>query len=76
MEIWLTNKDHIATLKMVKQEGPKHSNESNSEELESNKTFAIPNLMPHILSEDEITESINSLNLKQKKVFNVVHTWL
>lgn len=61
---------------MVKQEGPKHFNESNSEELESNKTFPIPNLMPRILSEDEITESINSLNLKQKDVFNVFHTWL
>ena len=39
------------------------------------QTSAIPNVMPKILSYDEIAESINSLNLKKRKVFNVVHTW-
>ena len=31
--------------------------------------------MPQILSKDEIVECINSLDLKQREVFNVVHTW-
>ena len=31
--------------------------------------------MPKILLDDEIAESINSLNSKQKEVFNVVFTW-
>ena len=29
--------------------------------------------MPKILSDDEIPEDINSLDLKQREVFNVVH---
>ena len=31
--------------------------------------------MPQILPDDEIAKGILSLNSKQKKVFNVVHTW-
>ena len=31
--------------------------------------------MPHILPNDEIAESINSLNSKEREVFNVIHTW-
>ena len=31
--------------------------------------------MPKILPDDEIAEGINSLNLKQRGVFNVLHTW-
>ena len=31
--------------------------------------------MPQILPDDEITEGTNSLNSKQREVFNVVHTW-
>ena len=30
--------------------------------------------MPQILPDDEIVEGINSLNSKQRKVFNAVHT--
>ena len=31
--------------------------------------------MSHILSGNEITKSINSLNSKQREVFYVVHKW-
>ena len=31
--------------------------------------------MPQILAHDEIAEGLNSLNLKQRDVFNVVNTW-
>ena len=32
--------------------------------------------MPKILPHDEIAESINSINSKQREIFNVVHTWV
>ena len=41
--------------------------ENNLEEGETNETSAPPNFMSQILPDDEITESINSLNLKQRK---------
>ena len=31
--------------------------------------------MPQVLPDAEIAKDINSLNLKQREVFNVVHTW-
>ena len=31
--------------------------------------------MPKILTHDEIAESINLLNSKQREAFNVIHTW-
>ena len=31
--------------------------------------------MLQILPDDQITKDINSLNQKQREVFNVVHTW-
>ena len=31
--------------------------------------------MPQVLPDDKIGKSINSLNSKQREVFNVVHTW-
>ena len=31
--------------------------------------------MPQVLPDDKIAKSINSLNSKQREVFNVVHTW-
>ena len=32
--------------------------------------------MPQILPDDEIAEGINSLNSKQREVFDVVHSWV
>ena len=37
-----------------------------SDDIEVNKTSAIPNFMPQILPDDEIVEETNSLNLKQR----------
>ena len=42
---------------------------------ETNETSTIPNFILQILLDDEIGKSINSLNSKQRVVFNVVHTW-
>ena len=55
--------------------GAEYPHESDSEKGEINKTSALPSFMPQILPDDEIAECINSLNLKQREVFHVVHTW-
>ena len=47
---------------------------NDSEGIETNKTFAIPNFMLQILSDDEIAKGINSLNSKQREVFNMIRT--
>ena len=52
-----------------------HHNENDSEDIERNKSPAIPNFMPKMLPDDEIAKGLNSLNSKQRKFFNVVHTW-
>ena len=45
--------------------GAEYHNENDSEETETNKTSPIANFLPKILPDDEITEGIDSLNLKQ-----------
>ena len=52
--------------------GIENYNENDCEDTETNETFAIPNFMHKILSDDENAEGINSLNSKQRKMFNVV----
>ena len=53
----------------------KYPKESDSEERETNKTFAFLNFMLQLLPDGEIVKGINSLNQKQREVFDVVHTW-
>ena len=53
-----------------------YPNENDSEDTETNKTSKIPNFMPQVLPDNEIAEGINSLNSKQREVFNVLHTWV
>lgn len=53
----------------------KYPKESDSEERETNKTFALLNFMPQLLPDGEIVKGINSLNQNQREVFDVVHTW-
>ena len=69
MRLWLTIKIHISKLIPVAE----HPSDSN--DIETNKTSAISNFMPQMLTGDEISEGINSLNLKQRQMFNMVHTW-
>ena len=52
-----------------------YPNENDSEDTETNKMSTIPTFMQQILSDGEITKGVNSLNSKQKEVFNVVHKW-
>ena len=53
----------------------KYANQNDSENIETNKTSAIRNFMSQILPDNEIAKGINSLNSKQREVFNVIHTW-
>ena len=69
MRLWYTIKIHISKLIPVAE----HPSDSN--DIETNKTSAISNFMSQMLTGDEISEGINSLNLKQREMFNMVHTW-
>ena len=75
MLICWTIKDPIAQIENDKTEEAVYSNDSDDENTESNRNFAIPNCMPRIMGDDEILESINSPNSKQRDVFNAVHNW-
>ena len=55
--------------------GAEYPNDNDSEDTETNKTSTIPTFMPKISTDDEIAKGINSLNSKQREVFNVVHKW-
>ena len=55
--------------------GAEYPNDNDSEDTETNKTSTIPTFMPKISTDDEIARGINSLNSKQREVFNVVHKW-
>ena len=59
-------KIHIAKLKNDATLGAEYTNENDSEDTERNKTSAIPNFIPKIISDDQIA-GINSLNSKQRK---------
>ena len=71
----ITNQDPHSQFENDETPGAEYLNENYSEDTEKNKTSAISNFMTKMLTDDEITESINYLNLKQREVFNVVHKW-
>ena len=48
----------------MKHQGAKYPNENDSEDTETNRTFAVTNFNPKILLDDEIAEDINLLNSK------------
>ena len=51
-----------------------YSNENNSEEIETNKTFEIPNFILRTLPDDKVIVSKNCLMWKQiSETFNVVY---
>ena len=52
-----------------------YPNENDSEDIETNKTSIIPTFMPQILQDGEIAKGVNSVNSKQREVFNVVYKW-
>ena len=51
----------------------KYPNENDSEDTEINKSSAYPNVIPQVLTDDEIARAINFLNSAQREVFNAVH---
>ena len=70
----INNQDPHSQTENDKTPQAEYPNENDSEDTETNKTSAIPNFMPQVLPDDEIAKGINSLNSKQREVFNVVHT--
>ena len=71
----ITNQDPDRQIENDETRGAEYPNENDSENTKTNKTYAIPNFMPKILPDDEIEEGINSLNLQQRDVFIMPHTW-
>ena len=71
----INNQDPHSQIESDETPVAEYPNEDDSEDTETNKTSAIANFMPQVLSDDEIAKDINSLNSKQREVFNVVHTW-
>ena len=53
----------------------KQPDENDSEDTETNNTFAIHDFMSKILLDKEIADGRNPLNSKQVDVFNVVHIY-
>ena len=71
----ITNQDPDRQIENDETRGAEYPNENDSENTKTNKTYAILNFMPKILPDDEIEEGINSLNLQQRDVFIMPHTW-
>ena len=69
----INNQDPQSQIENDKTPVAEYSNERYSENREINKATAIVNFMPKILPDNDIAKGINSLNSKQRTVFNVVH---
>ena len=74
-ETLVNNQDPQSQIENDETPGAEYSNESYSENRETNAAISITNFIPKILPDNDIAEGINSLNSKQRDVFNVVHTW-
>ena len=74
-EILVNNQDPQSQIENDETPGAEYSNESCSENRETNKATSTANFMSKILPDNDIAEGKNSLNSKQRDVFNVVHTW-
>ena len=74
-ETFINNQDSQSQIENDETRGAEYSKESYSEDKETNKTTAIANFTLKILPDSDIAEGINSLNSKQREVFNLDHTW-
>ena len=68
----INNQDPQRQIKNDKTLGAEYPKENYSEETSANSAFS--NFMPKILPDDENTEVIKSINLKQREIFSVVQT--
>ena len=71
----IANPDPFSQVENDETPGAEYLNGNDSEDTETDKTSAVSNFMLKMLPDDKIAEGINSLKLKQREVFNVVHTW-
>ena len=72
IENLINKKDTYSQLENVEMPGVEYSSSGKGE---TNKASELRNFMRKILPYDKFAEGINSLNSKQREVFNVVHTW-
>ena len=75
IENLINNEDPHSQIENDKTPWDKYPDESDSEGGKTNNTHALASFMPQIFQDDQIAEGINSLNSKQREVFNMVHTW-
>ena len=71
----IKNPDPHSQIESYEAPRAKYPNENYSKDTGRKKISVTPNFIPQILPEDGTAAGINSLNSKQKEVFNVVHTW-
>ena len=72
-ETLIDNQDPHSQIENDEIPGGEYPNDNDSEDTKTNKTSTIPFFLPQILPDNEIAEGINSLNSKEREVFNVVH---
>ena len=75
-ETLINNQDPHSQIENDEVPGAEYPNGNDSEYAETNETSTIPSFMLQVLPDNEIAEGINSVNSKQKEVFNVVHKWV
>ena len=63
----INNQDPYGQIEKDETPGAEYPNENDSEHTETNKTSAIPNFIPQILPDDEITNGMYSLSSKQSQ---------
>ena len=62
----INNQDPHSQIENDETSGAGYCNANDSEDTETNKTFAVTNFKSQTLPDDEIAKGINSLNLKQR----------
>ena len=74
-ETLINNQDSHSQIENDETPEAEYPNENDSEDTETNKTSTISTFMPQTLKDGEIAKGVNSLNSKQREVFNVVYKW-
>ena len=74
-ETLINNQDPHSQIENDETPEAEYPNGNDSEDTETKKTSAVLTFMPPILPDSEIAKGVNSLNSKQREVFNVVHKW-
>ena len=69
------NQDSLGKIENDQTAEPVYENDRVNEESQENINSTLPSFMPTLLSDDEISEIIMNLKVKQRGVFEVVQEW-